>query len=87
VIIDHSASGHESRDEPEQRTANRELDLLDKRVLTDIGDELGTLEDIDFDPSDGHLERLTINDENLDPARLLGIGAYAIIGSAQDDSD
>jgi uncharacterized protein YrrD len=63
----------------EQRVADGEGDLLAKRVLTEGGDELGTVDDVDFDPGDGKLETLHIGAEAIAAERLLGIGTYAVV--------
>jgi uncharacterized protein YrrD len=85
VIVKGSTSVHDSSDDHEQRSANGELEMLDKRVLTDVGDELGVIEDVDFDPLDGHLEHVTVGGGRVDPGRLIGIGTYAVIVTAEDD--
>jgi len=88
VIIHRSASVRASADDREQRTADGELDVLDKRVLTDTGDELGAVEDVEFNPMDGHLQQLTMDGRTLTPDRLLGIGSYAVmVTSEADDLD
>jgi len=63
----------------EQRVADGEGDVLAKRVLTDGGDELGTVDDVDFDPDDGRLQSLRIGNESIAADRLLGIGTYAVV--------
>jgi uncharacterized protein YrrD len=87
VMIKHSESVRDSADEREQRTASRDLALLDRRVLTDSGDELGIVDDIEFNPTDGQLEELTVDGEHISPDRLLGIGSYAVIVSSPEDED
>jgi uncharacterized protein YrrD len=63
----------------EQRVADGSGDLLAKRVLTDGGDELGTVDDVDFDPADGRLESLHIGSDTIAAERLIGIGTYAVV--------
>ncbi len=87
VMIKHSGSVRDGVDEREQRTASHDLALLDRRVLTDSGDELGVVDDIEFDPTDGHLEELTVDGEPIGPDRLLGIGSYAVIVSSLEDDE
>ena len=53
--------------------------LLGKRVLTTAGVQLGTVLDVDFDPTIGRLAALLLEPGPLDAGRLLGIGSYAAI--------
>lgn len=53
--------------------------LLKKRVLTDGGDEVGTVQDVEFDPSDGRLVALLTSQGEVDAARLRGVGSYAVV--------
>lgn len=53
--------------------------LLRKRVLTDAGDEAGTVDDVEFDPSDGRLVRLVTSQGDVDATRLRGVGSYAVV--------
>ena len=68
----------------EQRVADGEGDVLGKRTLTDRGDEIGAIEDVEFDPGDGRLESLQVAGQAIAPERLLGIGAYAVVVRADD---
>jgi sporulation protein YlmC with PRC-barrel domain len=60
--------------------------VLGKRVLTDGGDELGTVDDVEFDADTGTLTSLLLGSAGKggDPSdvaasRLLGIGSYAVV--------
>ena len=54
--------------------------LLGKRVLTSTGDALGSVEDVDFDPQSGALTALLVDGgPDVDAARLLGVGSYAVV--------
>ncbi len=52
---------------------------LNKRVLTQAGFELGALQDIDFDPDTGELVALILADGDVEGARLVAVGSYAVI--------
>ncbi|GAB7044669.1 MULTISPECIES: PRC-barrel domain-containing protein [Catenuloplanes] len=54
-------------------------DLLRKRVLTDAGDEIGRVVDIDFDPRTGTVTGLVTDNGTVDGARLMGCGSYAVV--------
>lgn len=53
---------------------------LGKRLLTELGDQVGTLGDIAFDPESGGIGTLhTSRGEQVSGERLLGVGAYAVV--------
>jgi sporulation protein YlmC with PRC-barrel domain len=54
--------------------------VLGKRVLTSSGDELGKVDDVDFDPRSGGLTALLVdNGDEVTAGRLLGVGSYAVV--------
>lgn len=56
--------------------------LLGKRVLTDAGNELGSIGDVYFDERDGSLTDLLLvggADTTVGGSRLLGVGSYAVV--------
>ena len=53
--------------------------ILRKRVLTSAGYEIGTVRDVEFDPADGRLISLVLDDHNWDGQTLLGVGSYAVV--------
>ena len=79
VMVEDAGVVRETTGPFEQRVADGDGELLAKRVLTDGGDDLGTVDDVDFDPADGRLESLHVGGESIDAERLLGIGAYAVV--------
>ncbi|MEV5982499.1 PRC-barrel domain-containing protein [Streptomyces sp. NPDC052114] len=57
-----------------------EQNLLGKRLLTDLGDAVGTVADLAFDPESGRVEALhTSLGRRVPGTDLLGIGAYAVV--------
>ncbi|QEU90735.1 PRC-barrel domain-containing protein [Streptomyces kanamyceticus] len=53
---------------------------LGKRLLTELGDQIGTVGDIAFDPESGGIGTLhTSRGEQVPGERLLGIGSYAVV--------
>ena len=50
-----------------------------QRVLDDGGDELGALDDVEFDGATGAVEHLTVGDETIPSDRLRGVGTYALV--------
>lgn len=53
--------------------------LLGKRVLTDAGNEAGTVQDVEFDPEDGRVTVLVTTEGDVDGARLRGVGSWAVV--------
>jgi len=53
--------------------------LIGKRVLTDGGDELGKVKDIEFDPENGAVRAVITSGEEIAGGRMIGLGSYALI--------
>jgi len=54
---------------------------LEKRVLSDRGNELGSVVDVEVDDS-GTVQTVVIGDQHVDGARLVGVGSYAVVVTA-----
>lgn len=63
--------------------ATKDGQVLKKRVLSDAGEHLGTVHDIDLDPETGALNELIVgekkNRRSIAGSRLLGVGSYAVV--------
>lgn len=68
-------------DELERRADSRDLEILGKRVLTERGDELGEVTDVDFDMDTGAVTTLLTRSEAISGDRLTGHGRYAVVVS------
>ncbi len=67
-------------DGPREERIRRDYGMLTKCVLTETGHELGRIEDVAFDPQDGSLTTIHLEDGGaVDGARLLGIGPHAVV--------
>lgn len=66
-------------DQWEQRADSRELEILGKRVLSERGDELGEITDVDFDPETGAVTTFITRKETIGGDRLIGHGRYAVV--------
>ncbi len=53
--------------------------LLGKRILSSTGDELGKVDDVEFDPESGVVEALIYAEGRIAGARLIGVGSYAVV--------
>ncbi|CAL9363143.1 hypothetical protein SUDANB176_00716 [Streptomyces sp. enrichment culture] len=54
-------------------------DLLGSRVLTECGEERGTVLDAAFDPADGRIEAVLTTFGEVPADRLLGLGDHALV--------
>jgi len=63
--------------------ASKRGHVLKKRVLTDGGDDLGEVRDVDLDPSSGSVRELVVGPKksptHVAGARILGVGSYAVV--------
>lgn len=80
-----TVAGEEAVVEPDARLA--ELDgkahtVPGKRVLSNSGQQIGTVQDVDFDPATGQVLALLLEEQAVEGARLLGVGSYAVVVKA-----
>jgi len=57
----------------------RHHEVLGKRLLTDAGDELGKVIDLDFDERSGAVGELHTGDRSLRGDTLVACGSYAVV--------
>ncbi|GAA1928047.1 hypothetical protein GCM10009837_61940 [Streptomyces durmitorensis] len=76
VIIDTGAAAEDSRSSSHSRAHKR---LLGKRVLTEYGEDIGTLTEVTFDPDTGTVGDLYVGREQTPGNRLIGLGPYALV--------
>jgi sporulation protein YlmC with PRC-barrel domain len=68
--------------DPTGRTAGllgRDYQVVGKRLLTDSGDEIGRVLDVEFDPDTGSVTGLLATIGRIDGGRLVGCGSYAAV--------
>jgi uncharacterized protein YrrD len=87
VMIADEESLHEPQNEREQAAVRGQLELLGKRALSDLGNEMGKIDDVIFDPDSGRLESFVVGDQEPPAASLLGAGSFAVILRAAPDAD
>ena len=61
------------------RLSGKDHHFLGKRVLLTVGDEVGKVDDVEFDPDSGELVAIVLAGEDVDAHRLVGVGSYAVI--------
>lgn len=84
VMIADETALQEPRDDREQGAADGKLELVEKRALSDTGNDVGTITDVVFDPDTGVIESILLDDREEPAASLLGIGSFAVIVRASD---
>jgi sporulation protein YlmC with PRC-barrel domain len=53
--------------------------ILGKRVLATTGDELGSVDDVEFDPRTGAITALALTSGRVDGVHLIAVGSYAVV--------
>ncbi|HEX3394397.1 MAG TPA: PRC-barrel domain-containing protein [Acidimicrobiales bacterium] len=86
AVVDGEASLRSAHGEREERSVKGDIALLGGRVLTDHGDVLGALDDIEFDEQTGRIDTLVCADAFIPADRLLAVGSYAVVVAAEDSS-
>ncbi|MGI8459876.1 MAG: PRC-barrel domain-containing protein [Propionibacteriaceae bacterium] len=57
----------------------KDHELKRKRVLTEDGEEIGSVEDVEFDAESGIVTALLTGEDSVAGSRLLGVGGYAVV--------
>lgn len=66
-------------DERELAMVSGDLDWTGRRVLTDRGDIVGAVRDVEFDETTGALRTVLIDGEDYAAERVVALGPYALI--------
>ncbi len=69
---------HEANDEVKELSVKAH-DLFGKRVLSTLGEDLGTLSDVEFDAATGVVETLVVSGREISGSLLISTGSYAVI--------
>ncbi len=77
TVVGHEVIGE--ADDAVKELSGKTHDLLGKRVLNTRGEDLGTLQDVRFDPASGGVETLLLAGRDVVGSLLIGIGSYAVI--------
>ena len=59
--------------------SGKEHRLVGKRVLTADGDDIGIVDDVEFDADTGTITSLLLSSGDVEGARLVGVGSYAVV--------
>ena len=85
VVVEGEASLRPPHDDREQRFVKGDLTLLGGRLLSDRGDVLGALDDLELDESTGELVALVAGDRTFAASGLRSVGGYAIVVAEAPD--
>ena len=66
-------------DPSEQRRSDPALDPIGKLAVEETGNGLGTVADVDFDPTSGALRAILTDIYELPADKLMGLGGYAMV--------
>jgi uncharacterized protein YrrD len=61
------------------RLSGKDHHFLGKRVLLTVGDELGEVEDVEFNADTGGLVAIMLKSGDVEAHRLVGVGSYAVV--------
>jgi uncharacterized protein YrrD len=84
VMVGQDEALREPRDDHEQAAAKGDLELVGKLAISDLGNDLGKIEDVVFDPDSGLLESLIVGEGEQLSGPVLGVGSYAVVVRADD---
>lgn len=79
VMVDEEASLREPSSEREKATVKGDLAVLGHRALTDAGDDLGGVEDLDVDLDAGAVLRVRTELTEMPGSSMRGFGSYALV--------
>lgn len=79
VAVEAADSAREPRTERERQLMAGRFEILGKLLLTELGDSLGAVEDIEIDALSGRLLRLHVPGEAVDIERLLVFGPDMLV--------
>lgn len=85
VMVGDESALRPARDDRERAAASGKLNLLGKRALTELGNGLGVVGDVTFDPKSGAVELVQVGDQSVPADAVLGSGSYAVVVAASQD--
>lgn len=86
VMISDETALRVPADDREREAAAGKLELVGKRTLSELGNELGPIEDVTFEVDSGALEDLVVGDRHLPAHSLIATGSYAAVIDKSEDT-
>lgn len=87
VVVAGEESVRSAADAHEERALGGDFDWKGKRVLSDRGNELGKVVDVDIDEASGTLVSVETTEGTLDAPRLHALGSYCVVVRQQDGTE
>ena len=79
IMVSDEGALRPPADDRERLAADGRLELLGRRALTELGNAIGTVDDVTFDTGTGALEDLRVGDREFPARAMLGSGSYAVV--------
>lgn len=90
VMVSSDAALRDPADEREKMACDGKLALVGRRALTEMGNEVGQVDDVAFSTTDGLIANLVVAEagatREVPASALLGVGSYAAVLSADQDT-
>ncbi|MEA2827723.1 MAG: hypothetical protein QOG43_2162 [Actinomycetota bacterium] len=85
VMVSDESALRPPADDRERLAADGKLELLGQRAISELGNAMGTIDDVTFDPVTGALENLRVGDREVPAGAMLGSGSYAVVLADHED--
>ncbi len=82
ILLDQEESLQLAVDDGDRAAARGDFELLRNRALSELGNDVGTIDDLTFDPTTGDLLTVVLGSAEHAAAELLAAGSYAVVLSA-----
>jgi sporulation protein YlmC with PRC-barrel domain len=79
VVVSAEDGFRDPRSPYEERSVKADIFLLRALVLSDRGNALGEVADVEIDEATGELSTVVVGEEAIDAGRLLAVGGYATV--------
>lgn len=79
VVVESEDRVRPAADAREERALAGDFDWKGKRVLSDHGNELGTVTDVELDETTGSIEGLVTSEGRVGADRLRALGSYCVV--------
>lgn len=87
AVVGEEAALRDPADEREQAFLKGHLSLLGKRVLSEQGNDCGTIRDADLDETSGRLLAVHVEQGTIAASRLWSLGSFALVVTSDASAD
>jgi uncharacterized protein YrrD len=85
VMVGDESALRPPADDRERAAAAGKLEVVGRRTLSELGNELGSVADVTFDPQSGAVELVLVEGQEAPAEAVLGSGTYAVVLAAALD--